>query len=65
MDMTQGADGIPVEGWECMGNVGTHLLCRRLNSALKTENMPLEWRRIILVQCLKGKEICRNAKITH
>ena len=42
--------------------LGVQLLCRLLNNVLKTENMPSEWKRSILVPMFtrKGDKKCNN-----
>ena len=49
------ADEIPVEAWERIGKFGVHLLCRILNSVLKTDEI---WRRNISAYCggRKGRQ---------
>jgi hypothetical protein len=55
-----GPDGIPIEVWKCLGEVGVSWLCRLFNKILVTKKMPDEWRRSIVVPIYKNKGDIQN-----
>ena len=50
-----GPDGLPVEVWKCMGEMGIKFLTRLFNRLLMGERMPEEWRRSVLIPMYKNK----------
>ena len=60
---TVGADDMPAEAWEYVGNFGIKMLCKLFNCIMNTEQMPSEWRQSILIPIFKGKgdiQECQN-----
>ena len=58
-----GPDGIPVEVWTTLGEMGLHILVRLFNYLLNRKEMPKEWRRSVLVPVYKNKgnaQSCNN-----
>lgn len=55
-----GPDDKPVEVWKCLGEVAVEFLFRSFNKMLKTEKMPEEWRKIVLVLIFKTKGDVQN-----
>ena len=58
-----GPDGIPVEAWRCLGEVGVVFLTRLFNNSLEGEKMPDEWRKSVLIPIFKNKgdmQSCNN-----
>ena len=51
----RGPDDIPVEVWLILGEVGIGLLIKLMNSLLKGERMPDEWRKSVLIPIYKDK----------
>jgi hypothetical protein len=50
-----GPDGIPVEAWKCLGEIGVVWLTKLFNKILKTRKMPDEWRKSFIVPIYKNK----------
>ena len=50
-----GPDNIPIEAWRCLGDVGVAWLTKLFNSIFRSNKMPDEWRRSILVPIFKNK----------
>ena len=58
-----GPDGIPIEVWRCLGNIAIVLLTKLFNHIFRSNKMPDEWRRSILVPIYKNKgdiQSCTN-----
>ncbi|KAK3524445.1 hypothetical protein QTP70_029322 [Hemibagrus guttatus] len=58
-----GPDDIPVEVWTCLGEAAVEFLTSLFNRVLKSERMPEEWRRSVLVPIFKNKgdvQSCSN-----
>ena len=51
----RGPNDIPVEVWLILGDVGIGFLTRLMNSLLKGERMPDEWRKSVLIPIYKDK----------
>ena len=51
----RGPDDIPVEVWLILGDVGIGFLTKLMNSLLKGERMPDEWRKSVLIPIYKDK----------
>ena len=49
-----GPNGIPIEGWKCLGDVGVSWLTNFFNKIIVTKKMPHEWRKNILVPIYKN-----------
>jgi hypothetical protein len=52
-----GPDGIPIEVWRSLGDVAIVWLTKLFNLIFRSNKMPDEWRRSILVQIFKNKEM--------
>jgi hypothetical protein len=50
-----GLDGIPIEVWRTLGDVAIVWLTKLLNLIFRSNKMPDEWRRSILVPIFKNK----------
>ena len=58
-----GADEIPAEAWEYVGNFRIKIRCKLFNCIMNTEQMPSAWRQSILIPIFKGKgdiQKCKN-----
>ena len=58
-----GPDGIPIEVWRCLGDRAIVWLTKLFNLIFRSNNMPEEWRRSILVPIFKNKgdvQSCTN-----
>ena len=58
-----GPDGIPIEVWRCLGARATVWLTKLFNLIFRSNKMPEEWRRSILVPIFKNKgdvQSCTN-----
>ena len=58
-----GPDELPVEVWECMGEMEIKFLTRLFNRLIVGERMPEEWRRSVLIPIYKTKvyaQCCGN-----
>ena len=58
-----GPDGIPVEVWRCLGDIAIVWLTKLFNCIFRSNKMPEEWRRSILVPIYKNKgdiQSCTN-----
>ncbi|XP_039841081.1 uncharacterized protein LOC120700963 [Panicum virgatum] len=56
-------DGIPVEVWRCLGDIAIVWLTKLFNRIFRSNKMPEEWRRSILVPIYKNKgdiQSCTN-----
>ena len=51
-----GPDGIPIEVWRCLGDIAIVWLTKLFNHIFRSNKMPDEWRRSILVPIYKNKE---------
>ena len=54
-EKARGPDDIPVEVWLILGDVGIGFLTKLMNSLLKGERMPDEWRKSVLIPIYKDK----------
>ena len=50
-----GPDGIPIKVWRCLGDVAIVWLTKMFNNIYRSNKMPEEWRRSILVPIYKNK----------
>jgi hypothetical protein len=58
-----GPDGIPIEVWRCLGKRAVVWLTKLFNLIFRSNKMPEEWRRSILVPIFKNKgdvQSCTN-----
>ena len=58
-----GADGILIKVWRCLGDIAIVWLTKIFNNIFRSNKMPKEWRRSILVPIYKNKrdiQICTN-----
>ena len=58
-----GPDGIPIEVWRCLGDIAIVWLTKLFNHIFRSNKMPDEWRRSILVPIYKNKgdnQSCTN-----
>ena len=55
-----GPDNIPIEVWRCLGHVAIVWLTKLFNSIFRSNKMPDEWRRSILVPIFKNKRDIQN-----
>ena len=58
-----GLDGIPIEVWRCLGDIAIVWLTKLFNHIFRSNKMPDEWRRSILVPIYKNKgdiQSCTN-----
>ena len=58
-----GPDGIPIEVWRCLGERAIVWLTKLFNLIFRSNKMPEEWRRSILVPIFKNKgdvQSCTN-----
>ena len=58
-----GLDGIPIEVWRCLGDIAIVWLTKLFNHIFRSNKMPDEWRRSILVPIYKNKgdiQSCNN-----
>jgi hypothetical protein len=58
-----GPDDIPIEVWRCLGDIAIVWLTKLFNTIFRSNKMPDEWRRSILVQIFKNKgdiQSCTN-----
>jgi hypothetical protein len=54
-----GPDGIPIEVWRSLGDVAIVWLTKLFNLIFRSNTMPDEWRRSILVPIFKNKGMCK------
>jgi hypothetical protein len=54
-----GPDGIPIEVWRTLGDVAIVWLTKLFNIIIRSNKMPDEWRRSILVPIFKNKGMCK------
>jgi hypothetical protein len=54
-DKAMGPDGIPIEVWRCLGVRAIVWLTKLFNLIFRSNKMPEEWRRSILVPIFKNK----------
>jgi hypothetical protein len=50
-----GPDDIPIEVWRCLGDIAIMWLTKLFNTIFRSNKMPDEWRRSILVPIFKNK----------
>ena len=50
-----GPDGIPIEAWKCLEDIGVSWLTKFFNKIILTKKMPNEWKKSILVPIYKNK----------
>ena len=50
-----GPDGIPIEVWKCLREVGVTWLVKLFNKIIATKRMPNDWRKSILIPIYKNK----------
>jgi hypothetical protein len=58
-----GSDDIPIEIWRCLGDIAIVWLTKLFNTIFRSNRMPDEWRRSILVSIFKNKgdiQSCTN-----
>ena len=58
-----GPDGIPIKVWRCLGDIAIVWLTKMFNNIFRSNKMPEEWRRSILVPIYKNKgdiQSCTN-----
>jgi Reverse transcriptase (RNA-dependent DNA polymerase) len=58
-----GPDDIPIEIWRCLGDIAIVWLTKLFNTIFRSNKMPDEWRRSILVPIFKNKgdiQSCTN-----
>jgi hypothetical protein len=58
-----GPDGIPIKVWRCLGDLAIVWLMKMFNNIYRSNKMPKEWRRSILVPIYKHKgdiQSCTN-----
>jgi hypothetical protein len=58
-----GPDGIPIKVWRCLGDIAIVWLTKMFNNIYRSNKMPEEWRRSILVPIYKNKgdiQSCTN-----
>jgi hypothetical protein len=55
-------DDIPIEVWRCLGDIAIVWLTKLFNTIFRSNKIPNEWRRSILVSIFKNKDIqsCTN-----
>ena len=49
-------DGIPMKVWRCLRDIAIVWLTKMFNNIFRSNEMPEEWRRSILVPIYKNKE---------
>jgi hypothetical protein len=54
-----GSDGIPIEVWRTFGDVSIVWLTKLFNLIFRSNKIPDEWRRSILVSIFKNKGMCK------
>jgi hypothetical protein len=60
-----GPDDIPIEVWRCLGDIAIVWLTKLFNTIFRSNKMPDEWRRSILISIFKNKgdiQSCTNYK---
>jgi hypothetical protein len=60
---TMGSDGIPIDVWRCLGDVAIVWLTKLFNLIFRSNKMPDDWMRSILVPIFKNKgdvQSCTN-----
>jgi hypothetical protein len=60
-----GPDDIPIEVWSCLGDIAIVWLTKLFSIIFRSNKMPDEWRRSILVSIFKNKgdiQSCTNYK---
>lgn len=63
VDKAMGPDGIPIKVWRCLGDIAVVWLTKLFNNIYRSNKMPQEWRRSILVPIYKNKgdvQSCTN-----
>ena len=64
-DKVMGSDGIPIEVWRCLGDIVIVWLTKLFNHIFRSNKMPDEWRRSILVLIYKNKGDIKVVLITE
>jgi hypothetical protein len=62
-DKALGPDDIPIKVWRCLGDIAIMWLTKLFNTIFRSNKMPDEWRRSILVPIFKNKgdiQSCTN-----
>ena len=54
---TMGPDDIPIKVWRCLGDIAIVWLTKMLNNIFRSNKMPEEWRRSILVPIYNNKGV--------
>ena len=55
-----GPDGIPIKVWRCLGDIAIVWLAKIFNNIFRSNKMPKEWRKNILVPISKNKGDIQN-----
>jgi hypothetical protein len=55
-----GPDDIPIEVWRCLGDIAIVWLTKLFNIIFRSNKMPDEWRRSILVPIFKNKGVIQS-----
>jgi hypothetical protein len=55
-----GLDGIPIEVWNCLGDISVVSLTILFNNICRVNKMPTEWTKSILIPLHKNKENVQN-----
>ena len=55
-----GPDGIPIKVWRCLGDIAIVWLTKMFNNIFRSNKMPKEWRKNILVPISKNKGDIQN-----
>jgi hypothetical protein len=58
-----GPDDIPIKVWRCLGDLAIVWLTKMFNNIYRSNKMPEEWRRSILIPIYKNKETSKVALI--
>jgi hypothetical protein len=64
-DKALGPDDIPIEVWRCLGDITIVWLTKLFNIIFRSNKMPDEWRRSILVRIFKNKGDIQFVLITE
>ena len=59
-----GTDGIPIEVWRCLGEVGVRWLPNLFNKIWLTKKMPNEWRKSTLVPLYMNKDDIQSCSLS-
>ena len=60
-----GPDGIPIEAWRGLGDIAIVWLTKLFNLIFRSNKMPEEWRRSILVPIFKNKGDVQSCLMRH